>query len=263
MPATEQRLTTQSIRSFVLRQGRMSPAQHHAYDTLLPRYGIGFHPQPLDAAARFGRAAPLILEIGSGMGETTAQIAQAMPQNNFVAVEVHRPGVGALLKQIEQQQLANLRVIQHDAVEVVQHMIAPRSLAGVHLFFPDPWPKARHHKRRIVQPPFIKLLASRVAPGGYLHFATDWEPYAQWMLEVLSSEPSLINTAPGHRAGPVVNQSASTAATNGGAASGSVHHLSGASGFAPRPAYRPITKFETRGLKLGHGVWDLLFHTSP
>ena len=248
MSATEQRLTTQSIRSFVLRQGRMSPAQHHAYDTLLPRYGIGFHPQPLDAAARFGRAAPLILEIGSGMGETTAQIAQAMPQNNFVAVEVHRPGVGALLKLIEQQQLANLRVIQHDAVEVVQHMIAQRSLAGVHLFFPDPWPKARHHKRRIVQPPFIKLLASRLAPGGYLHFATDWEPYAQSMLEVLSSEPSLKNaagSAPSHPGG------------------GSAPAAPAAPQFAPRPDYRPITKFENRGLKLGHGVWDLLFRVSP
>ena len=263
MSATEQRLTTQSIRSFVLRQGRMSPAQHHAYDTLLPRSGVGFSAQPLDAAAAFGRAAPLVLEIGSGMGETTAHIAQAMPQNNFVAVEVHTPGVGALLKLIEQKQLRNLRVIQHDAVEVVQHMIAERSLAGVHLFFPDPWPKARHHKRRIVQPAFIKLLASRVAPGGYVHCATDWEPYALWMLEVLSSEPSLINAAPGHSAGPAIHQPASLAADAIGAANGSSHPLAGASGFAPRPAYRPITKFETRGLKLGHGVWDILFHTSP
>ncbi len=257
MSATEQRLTTQSIRSFVLRQGRMSPAQHHAYDTLLPRYGIGFTPQPLDASAAFGRAAPLVLEIGSGMGETTAHIAQAMPQNNFVAVEVHTPGVGALLKLIEQHQLTNLRVIQHDAVEVVQHMIAEKSLAGVHLFFPDPWPKARHHKRRIVQPGFIKLLASRLAPGGYLHCATDWESYARWMLEVLSSEPSLTNAAPGPATG------LTTGLTTGHAASPANLHLSGASGFAPRPAYRPITKFETRGLKLGHGVWDLLFHTSP
>ena len=249
MSATGQRLTTQSIRSFVLRQGRMSPAQHHAYDTLLPRYGIEFSPQPPDVAAAFGRAAPLILEIGSGMGETTAQIAQAMPHNNFVAVEVHTPGVGALLKLIEQKQLTNLRVIQHDAVEVVQQMIAERSLAGVHLFFPDPWPKARHHKRRIVQPPFIKLLASRVVPGGYLHFATDWEPYAQWILEVLSSEPSLINAN-------------ANASANASPSADSTHHHT-APGFAPRPAYRPITKFESRGLKLGHGVWDLLFHTAP
>jgi tRNA (guanine-N7-)-methyltransferase len=230
MSASEQRLTTQSIRSFVLRQGRMSPAQHHAYDTLMPRYGIAFADQPLDFTAAFGRAAPVILEIGCGMGETTARIAAAMPERNFLGVEVHTPGVGALLKLIDANALTNLRVIQHDAVEVVQHMIPADSLAGVHLFFPDPWPKARHHKRRIVQAPFIKLLASRLAPGAYLHCATDWEPYAQWMLEVLSSEPALQNTA---------------------------HD------FAPRPATRPVTKFETRGVKLGHGVWDILFTRKP
>jgi tRNA (guanine-N7-)-methyltransferase len=230
MSASEQRLTTQSIRSFVLRQGRMSPAQHHAYDTLMPRYGIAFADQPLDFTAAFGRAAPVILEIGCGMGETTARIAAAMPERNFLGVEVHTPGVGALLKLIDANALTNLRVIQHDAVEVVQHMIPEDSLAGVHLFFPDPWPKARHHKRRIVQAPFIKLLASRLAPGAYLHCATDWEPYAQWMLEVLSSEPALQNTA---------------------------HD------FAPRPATRPVTKFETRGVKLGHGVWDILFTRKP
>lgn len=229
MTTTPPRLTTQSIRSFVLRQGRMSPAQHHAYDTLMPRYGIAFSEAALDYSAAFGRSAPVILEIGCGMGETTARIAAALPEKNFLGVEVHSPGVGALLKLIEQQQLANLRVIRHDAVEVVEHMIAPQSLAGVHLFFPDPWPKARHHKRRIVQPAFVKLLASRLAPGGYLHFATDWEPYAESMLEVLSCEPLLTN---------------------------------GSDNFAPRPAHRPVTKFETRGLKLGHGVRDLLFYTS-
>jgi len=227
---SENRLTSQSIRSFVLRQGRMSPAQHHAYDTLLPRYGIAFGEHPLDCTAAFGRDAPTILEIGFGMGETSARIAQSMPECNFLGIEVHTPGVGALLKLVEQQHLTNLRVIQHDAMDVVQHMIGESALAGVHLFFPDPWPKARHHKRRIVQPPFIKLLASRLAPGGYLHCATDWEPYAQSMLEVLSSEPLLANTV---------------------------------AGFAPRPAYRPITKFETRGLKLGHGVWDILFRKLP
>ena len=229
MTAAPPHLTTQSIRSFVLRQGRMSPAQHHAFDTLMPRYGIAFSEAALDYSAAFGRSAPLILEIGCGMGETTAQIAAALPDKNFIGVEVHAPGVGALLKLIEQQQLTNLRVIRHDAVEVVEHMIAPQSLAGVHLFFPDPWPKARHHKRRIVQPAFVKLLAARLAPGGYLHFATDWEPYAESMLEVLSSEPLLAN---------------------------------GTENFAPRPAHRPVTKFETRGLKLGHGVRDLLFYTS-
>lgn len=238
MSASDQRLTTQSIRSFVLRQGRMSPAQHHAYDTLMPRYGVPFANQKLDLEAAFGRSAPTILEIGCGMGETTARIAAAMPARNFLGVEVHTPGVGALLKLIEAAGLTNLRVIQHDAVEVVEHMIEAGSLAGVHLFFPDPWPKARHHKRRIVQPGFIKLLASRLAPGGYLHCATDWEPYAQWMLEVLSSEPSLINTVAHPAGNPGTNA---------------------AVGFAPRPEYRPVTKFENRGLKLGHGVWDLLF----
>ena len=207
----------------------MSPAQHLAYDTLMPRYGIAFSEAPLDTHAAFGRSAPVILEIGCGMGETTARIAEALPGKNFIGVEVHAPGVGALLKLIAQQQLGNLRLIRHDAVEVVQHMIAPQSLAGVHLYFPDPWPKARHHKRRIVQPPFVKLLASRLAPRGYLHFATDWEPYACYMLEVLSCEPLLIN---------------------------------GSQDFAPRPTHRPVTKFEIRGLKLGHGVRDLLFYTS-
>ncbi len=223
------RLTTQSIRSFVLRQGRMSPAQTHAFESLLPRFGIGYAATPLDFARAFGRAAPTILEIGFGMGETTARIAQAMPEKNFLGLEVHMPGVGALLKLTEQNGLTNVRVIRHDAVEVVQHMIAPASLAGVHVFFPDPWPKARHHKRRLVQPAFVALLATRLARGGYIHCATDWEPYARHMLEVLTAEPALVNTAPG---------------------------------FSPRPAYRPITKFESRGLKLGHGVWDLVFTKS-
>jgi tRNA (guanine-N7-)-methyltransferase len=259
LPAAEPRLTHQSIRSFVLRQGRMSPAQMNAYETLMPRYGITYvepvvesaagnravPPAPLNFAAIFGRSAPTILEIGSGMGETTAAIAEAMPEKNFIAVEVHTPGVGALLKLIEQKELANLRVIQHDAVEVVQQMIGENTLAGIHLFFADPWPKARHHKRRIVQPPFVKLLATRLAPAGYLHCATDWEPYAQHMLEVLSSERALNNSArPAHPD----NHSAS--------------NISIAAGFVPRPPYRPITKFETRGLKLGHGVWDLVF-TKP
>ena len=223
------RLTTQSIRSFVLRQGRMSPAQFHAFESLLPRFGIGYDATLLDFARAFGRAAPTILEIGFGMGETTARIAQSMPETNFLGLEVHMPGVGALLKRVAELSLANVRVIRHDAVEVVQHMIAPASLDGIHIFFPDPWPKARHHKRRMVQPPFVALLATRLARGGYVHCATDWEPYALHMLEVFSAEPALVNTAPG---------------------------------FAPRPAYRPITKFESRGLKLGHGVWDLVFTKS-
>jgi tRNA (guanine-N7-)-methyltransferase len=233
LPHGAARLTTQSIRSFVLRQGRMSPAQTQALATLLPVYGIPYQAAPLDLAAAFGRAAPTILEIGCGMGETTARIAAALPEQNFLGIEVHAPGVGALLKLIAEQHLANVRVIQHDAVEVVQNMIPPGSLAGVHIFFPDPWPKARHHKRRLIQGGFAALLASRLQPGGYLHCATDWEHYAQQMLEVLSAEPQLQNSA--HPA----------------------------DGYAPRPAYRPVTKFENRGLKLGHGVWDVVFVRKP
>jgi tRNA (guanine-N7-)-methyltransferase len=214
------------IRSYVLRQGRTSPAQTRAVETLLPRFGVAYQPEAIDLAALFGRDAPKVLEIGFGMGETTARIAQALPDIDFLGVEVHTPGVGALLRQIEGKRLANVRVVQHDAVEVVRNMIASGSLAGIHVFFPDPWPKKRHHKRRLIQPPFAGLLASRLRPDGYLHLATDWEEYALQMQEVLSAEPLLANTA---------------------------------TGFASRPDYRPLTKFEQRGLKLGHGVWDLVF----
>jgi tRNA (guanine-N7-)-methyltransferase len=214
------------IRSFVLRQGRVSNAQRRAVDTLLSVYGITYAPGALDFEQVFGRRAPTLLEIGFGMGETTAQIAQAHPGNNYLAIEVHTPGVGSLLKRIAEVGLANLRLVQHDAVEVIEHMIAPTSLAGAHIFFPDPWPKKRHHKRRLIQPGFIALLASRLAPGAYLHAATDWQEYAEQILAVFAAEPGLVNTAPG---------------------------------FAPRPDYRPLTKFESRGLKLGHGVWDIIF----
>ena len=214
------------IRSFVTRAGRLSPAQARALEQLGPQFCIPYAKAELDAHAAFGRAAPLILEIGFGMGETSAQIAASMPEQNFLGIEVHTPGVGSLLKLIGEQQLTNLRLIQHDAFEVLTHMIAPATLAGVHIFFPDPWHKARHHKRRLIQPPLVALLASRLAPGGYLHCATDWEEYAEQMLAVLSAEPTLQNSA---------------------------------SGFAPRPPYRPVTKFEKRGLRLGHGVWDLVF----
>ncbi len=215
------------IRSFVLRQGRVSNAQRRAVDTQLSVYGIAYAPGTLDFEQVFGRQAPTILEIGFGMGETTAQIAQAHPENNYLGIEVHTPGVGSLLKQIAEGGLANLRLIQHDAVEVLQHMIAPASLAGAHIFFPDPWPKKRHHKRRLIQPGFVSLLASRLAPGAYLHSATDWQEYAEQILAVFAAESALANTAPG---------------------------------FSPRPDYRPLTKFENRGLKLGHGVWDIIFH---
>ena len=214
------------IRSFVLRQGRVSVAQARACAQLLPRYGIPYAPQPLDLERTFGRRAPKILEIGFGMGETTAAIAAAHPENDYLGIEVHTPGVGSLLKLIDERSIGNLRLIQHDAVEVLRDMIAPGSLDGAHIFFPDPWPKKRHHKRRLVQPDFVSLLASRIRPGGYVHLATDWQEYAEQMLAVLAEEPMLANTA---------------------------------AGFAPRPDYRTQTKFETRGLKLGHGVWDVVF----
>jgi tRNA (guanine-N7-)-methyltransferase len=203
----------------------MSPAQRRACEELLPRYGVAPAPA-LDFAALFGRKAPIILEIGFGMGETTAAIAEAQPAVDFLAVDVHLPGVGALLRRIEERQLTNVRVLRHDAVEVVGAMIASEALAGVHVFFPDPWPKKRHHKRRLLGSAFAHELALRLAPGGYLHAATDWDDYARGILATLTAEPLLENTA---------------------------------AGFAPRPAYRPLTRFEARGLRLGHGVHDLVF----
>ncbi|MGH8713123.1 MAG: tRNA (guanosine(46)-N7)-methyltransferase TrmB [Casimicrobiaceae bacterium] len=214
------------IRSFVLRQGRFSRAQQRAYQTLLPRFGIPFAPVPLDLAAAFGRANPKILEIGFGMGETTAAMAEARPDLDFLGIEVHSPGVGSLLKLIDEKQLSNVRIAQHDAVEVVTRMIAPATLAAIHVFFPDPWPKKRHHKRRLLQAEFIHVLAQRLAPGARLHVATDWEDYASDILAAASGDPLLTNTA---------------------------------AGFAPRPAGRPTTKFERRGVALGHGVRDIVF----
>jgi tRNA (guanine-N7-)-methyltransferase len=215
-----------AIRSFVLRQGRMSDAQQRAYVGLMDVYGIPYAPQLLDLDALFNRRAPRILEIGTGMGETTAQIAAANPDKDYLGVEVHTPGVGSLLKQIDALGLSNLRLIQHDAVEVLHDMIADAALDGTHIFFADPWPKKRHHKRRLIQPAFVALLARKLKAGAYLHLATDWQEYAEWMLEVLRAEPMLVNTA---------------------------------QDYAPRPHYRPETKFERRGLRLGHGVWDLVF----
>ena len=226
------------IRSFSGRRGHITSGQRAAYDRLLPVYGIDYAPRAIDLAAAFGRDAPVVLEIGFGMGETTAAIAAARPQENFLGVEVYPAGVGSLLMRVEAAGLSNVRVIQHDAVEVLRDMIAPDSLAGVHLFFPDPWPKARHHKRRLVQPGFVATLAARCRAGGYLHFATDWEHYALQMLAVLGAEPRLANSAGEVR---VTDSAASS------------------TGFAQRPGYRAQTKFERRGRKLGHGVWDLLF----
>lgn len=218
--------TERRIRSFVTRAGRLSNAQARSIEELGPQFLVEYQKEQTSPESLFGRTAPVILEIGFGMGDTTATIAKSLPEKDFIGVEVHTPGVGNLLKLIGEQQLTNLRLLQHDAVEVVTHMLAPNSLAGIHVFFPDPWHKARHNKRRLIQGPFVQLLASRLAPGGYLHCATDWQEYAEQMLEVLSAEPALENTA---------------------------------EGYAPRPDYRPVTKFENRGIKLGHGVWDLVF----
>lgn len=214
------------IRSFVHRRAHITPGQQEAINTLMQDWAINYAPEHLDFEQTFGRQAPTILEIGFGMGETTEKIAQLRHDENFLGVEVFNAGVGAMLKRIHNSGLKNVRIIQHDAVEVVTHMLPEESLDGVHIYFPDPWPKKRHHKRRLIQGPFIKLLASRLKPGGYIHCATDWENYAEQMLEVLSAEPSLQNTA---------------------------------EGYAPKPAYRPQTKFETRGFRLGHDSWDLLF----
>ena len=208
------------IRSYVLRQGRTTPSQHRALEHLMPVYGIPYRPETLDPAAIFGRRAPLVLEIGSGMGETTARIAAEQPGTDFIAVEVHGPGVGSLLKRIDEQHLTNLRVIRHDALEVLEHMIGNDSLAGLHLFFPDPWPKKRHHKRRLVQPAFAALAARKLAPGAPLHAATDWPDYAAHMAEVFGAEPLLERAA---------------------------------------TRERPPTKFEQRGVRLGHEVRDLVY----
>lgn len=232
-----------TIKSFVLRTGRMGTGQIRAFDQYGPRFLLPFTPhQTFAPAAAFGREAPLILEIGFGMGDATAKIALARPAHDFLCCEVHEPGVGALLKRCGDEQIDNIRILRHDAVEVLEHMLPVTQpgghgalLDGVHIFFPDPWHKTKHHKRRLIQPPFVAQLAARLKPEGYLHCATDWEPYAQQMLDVLSAEPLLANTSADHAL----------------------------QGYAPRPDYRPLTKFEQRGLRLGHGVWDLVFTRRP
>ncbi len=218
-----------TIKSFVKRAGRTTTGQAKAFELYGARFVLPYTEQALDRVAVFGAAAanhPLILEIGFGMGDATTHIADLMREKNFLGCEVHEPGVGALLKQIGERGLTNIRILQHDAVEVLDHMLPEQSLDGVHVFFPDPWHKTKHHKRRLLQAPLVAKLAARLKPGGYLHCATDWEPYAQQMLQVLGAEPLLKNTA---------------------------------EGYAPKPDYRPLTKFEKRGLRLGHGVWDLVF----
>jgi tRNA (guanine-N7-)-methyltransferase len=210
------------IRSFVLRQGRTTPAQHRGLEELFPRYGLSLSHEPMDAAKIFGRKAPLVLEIGSGMGETTAAIAAAHPEADFIAVEVHGPGVGSLLNRIHSIELKNLRVIRHDAIEVLERMVGDGTLAAIHLFFPDPWPKKRHHKRRLVQPAFVCLMEQKLRAGGVVHLATDWPEYADQMAVVFSENSSFVEAE---------------------------------AGFATRP----VTKFETRGVKLGHPIRDLFF----
>ena len=206
------------IRSYVLRQGRTTPAQARALETLYPKYGIAFSHQHISSP----RGAPLILEIGSGMGETTAEIAKAHPEVDFVAVEVHGPGVGSLLNRVAADELTNVKIIRHDALDVLEHMIADGTLAAIHLFFPDPWPKKRHHKRRLVQPAFAALAARKLKHGGILHAATDWPDYAEHMDAVFSREPLLEPAAHGFTS-------------------------------------RPVTKFESRGQRLGHPIRELLF----
>jgi tRNA (guanine-N7-)-methyltransferase len=225
-----------NIKSFVKRAGRTTTGQAKAFEVWGPQFLLTYAPEPLNMAKAFGlngqdtTPSPVILEIGFGMGEATAHIAKVRPSDFFLCCEVHEPGVGALLKRIGEQDIHNIRILQHDAVEVIDNMLPLTSLDGVHIFFPDPWHKSRHNKRRLIQTPLIAKLAARLKLGAYIHCATDWEPYAVQILEVLSAEPLLQNTA----------------ATD-------------QRGYTVKPDYRPLTKFENRGLKLGHGVWDVVF----
>ena len=216
------------IRSFVLREGRLTKGQQQALETLLPRFGVNLSQGMLDLDALFGRSAPKIVEIGFGNGASLAAMAAAYPQNDYFGIEVHRPGVGNLLLQIDAQQLSNVRLSHDDAIEVLRQQIPEQSLDAVYLFFPDPWHKRKHHKRRIVQPEFAQLLRSRLKPGGIFHMATDWQHYAEHMMKVMSAAEGFENTA-------------------------------GVDQYTPRPDYRPLTRFEQRGQRLGHGVWDLIF----
>ena len=217
-----------AIRSFVVRAGRMTDAQKRAIAEGMPRFGFPVDAGRVDIEAVFGRAAPVTLEIGFGMGHSLAENACAHPERNFIGIEVHPPGVGTLLSLLDEQQLSNVRIAQHDAVEVLNQNIDDASLDAVQLFFPDPWHKKRHHKRRIVRPDFVQLLRKKLKLGGCFHMATDWQPYAEHMLEVMEAADGFSNVA-------------------------------GAGQYSPRPVDRPVTKFERRGERLGHGVWDLMY----
>ena len=218
-----------SIKSYVLRAGRETPAQRRAYESLSGQFVAPFRDEPLDFAALFGNDNPVVMEIGFGMGEATAAIAADNPDMNYLGIEVYRPGVGRLLLNISERSISNIRIVQHDAVEVALKMIPPHSLAGIHLFFPDPWPKKRHHKRRLVKRPFTETLATRLKPGGYLYMVTDWVDYADWALEELTATKSFANIS---------------------------------DGFAPPRDWRPSTSFERKGLAKKHGVRELYFEAT-
>ena len=265
---------TDRIRSFVLRAGRLTAGQQRALDDLGPQFLVPFEKQPFDWGVTFSHPStdaaskprPRILEIGFGMGETTAAIAQLRLEDDFLAIEVHLPGVGALLKRIGELGLTNLRLIRHDAVEVLEHMIESNSLDGIHIYFADPWHKKRHHKRRLIQQQFVELLASRIKPGGYLHLATDWHNYAEQMLLVLNREASLQNTSTASirietfTSADVIDSGVDGPSESKNEFTPTLKDLEGDHpGYAERPSYRPITKFENRGIRLGHGVWDLVY----
>lgn len=220
------RMFPRGIKSFVIREGRFTEGQQRAFELHWKSFGLDYTDKLVDLPRLFEREAPTVLEIGFGNGDSLAQMAEQNPQNNYLGIEVHRPGAGQLLQQIEKRELTNLRVSTHDAVDVLKNQLSENSLSGAQIFFPDPWPKKRHHKRRIIQGDFMTLLASRLDKNGFVHLATDWAPYANHMLEVMQSHPDFENT------------------TND---------------FIPRPDFRPLTKFEQRGLKLGHEIFDLMF----
>lgn len=222
-----QKIDPDRIRSFIRRQGRATVGQKLALENHWDKYCLSPQ-QNFDAAKIFNRQAPLIIEIGFGNGVSLAEMAEANPGLDYLGIEVHRPGVGHLIMLLEQRGITNVRIFHHDAIEILEQKISDSSIAGVHLFFPDPWHKRRHHKRRIVRPSFVDLLCRKLIPGGYFHAATDWKEYAKDMLKVLSTESRLKNANPNND-------------------------------YSPRPSYRPLTKFESRGLNLGHGVWDLIF----